>query len=81
MATYSTKYNIGDEVFVFQPNVGYTNPTLIKTTIKSFCIKTVSERVGVYYTLRFVPEEVPQCFVYFSVEKAKQAIRIEEYVK
>ena len=81
MATYSTKYNIGDEVFVFQPTVGYTNPTLMKTTIKGFCIKTVGVRVGVYYTLRLAREEVPQCFVYSSVEEARQAISIDDCVK
>lgn len=81
MATYSTKYNIGDVVFVFQPNAGYTNPTLTKTVINGIKIKTAGDRVSVYYVLSLVRDEVPQCYVYSSVENAKQAIRIEEYVK
>lgn len=81
MATYSTKYNIGDVVFVFQPNAGYTNPTLMKTVINAIKTKATGDRVSIYYTLSLVRDEVPQCYVYSSIEEAKRAIRIEEYVK
>lgn len=79
MATYSTKYNIGDEVFVFQPNVGYSNLTLMKTTIKGIEIKTFDGRASVYYRLAFVKDLVPQCNVYPSFDKALLDVRIEDY--
>lgn len=78
MATYSTKYNIGDEVFVFQPSARYATPTLMKTTVTGIEIKTFDGRAGVYYHLTFVSELVPQCDVFLSIEKALNAVRIED---
>lgn len=76
--TITTKYSVGETVYVYQPNPSFTNPTLMKTRVNGFVIKTISGRVCIYYTLDFVRDEVLQSFVYPSVEKAKQAINIED---
>lgn len=79
MATYSTKYNIGDRVFVFQPSKGYSNPTLTKTTVKGIETKAFESGVSVYYRLLLMDDSVPQCNVYASIDEALHDVRIEEY--
>ncbi len=79
--TISIKYSVGDVVYVFMPSVSCSNPTIIRTKVNGFHIKTLSGRVNIYYTLDFVREEVLQGDVYPSVEKAKDAIDIEDYIQ